>query len=354
MTLKITENLLVILHFTDNNSKKMLSKNYYTMKKIIISFLLLAITNSYSQELNLPVFTQYLADNSFVVSPAYAGIGDNLRIRANGLTQWVGIKDAPDNQSIYADMRILDRSGIGISLYNDKNGNTVQTGAKVSFAHHLTLDYYSKQYLSFGISYNINNFKININEFSNGTANPGIMDPGITNNRSVSNNNFDISALYRNKGFYLSLNVSNILNKNIDKFYIIEPNLLRNYQIYSGYIIKGNTQNRVEFEPSVYFQQFASDKRSSTDLNFKYRQFNKYDDYFWVGASYRFLNDQFLQPLMVGPMAGFKKSNFYFGYSYQASLSQIGAYNSGTHVVTIGLDFFQGISNCPCTQSPVH
>lgn len=324
------------------------------MKKIIISFLFLVITNSYSQELNLPVFTQYLADNPFVISPAYAGIGDNLRIRANGLTQWVGIKDAPDNQSLYADMGILDHSGIGVSLYNDKNGNTMQTGIKVSYAHHLTLDYYSKQYLSFGISYNINNFKINISEFSNGTPNQGFTDPGITNNRSVSNNNFDVSALYRNRGFYLSLNINNILNKNIDKFYIIEPNVLRNYQIYTGYIIKGKAQNRIEFEPSVYFQQFASDNRSSTDLNFKYRQFNKYDDYFWIGASYRFLNDQFLQPLMIGPMAGIKKSNYYFGYSYQTSLNQIGGYNSGTHVVTIGLDFFQGISNCPCTQSPVH
>lgn len=312
----------------------------------------MAVTSGYSQELNLPVFTQYLADNPFVISPTYAGIGDNLRIRANGLTQWVGIKDAPNNQSIYADFRVFDRSGIGLSLYNDKNGNTAQTGAKVSFAHHLILDYYSQQYLSFGISYNLNTFKINTGEFNSGTSTPSL-DPGVTDNRSVSNSNFDVSALYRNKGFYLSLNISNILNKNIDKFYKLEPNLLRNYQIYSGYVISGNTKNRVEYEPSVYFQQFASDKRSSTDLNFKYRQFNHYDDYFWVGASYRFLNDQFLEPLMIGPMAGFKKSNFYFGYSYQATLTNIGAYNTGTHVVTIGLDFLRDISNCPCTQSPV-
>lgn len=324
------------------------------MKKIILSILLTAMTSSYSQELNLPVFTQYLADNPFVVSPTYAGIGDNLRIRANGLTQWVGIKDAPDNQSIYADLRILDRSGIGISLYNDKNGNTGQTGAKISFAHHLTLDYYSRQYLSFGISYNINTFKIDIDKFNFESGTSGGIDPGVTDNRKIANNNFDIGALYRNKEFYASLNVGNLLNKNIEKFYHEEPVLLRNYQLYTGYIIKGNKQNRVEYEPSVFYQYFASDKRSSTDLNFKYRQFNHNDDYFWIGVSYRFLNDQILEPNKLGPMAGFKKSNFYFGYSYQASLSQISAYNSGTHVITIGLDFFRGISNCPCTQSPVH
>ncbi|MEZ4781365.1 MAG: type IX secretion system membrane protein PorP/SprF [Flavobacteriaceae bacterium] len=61
------------------------------MRKLIIYLLLLAVIKAYSQELNLPVFTQHLADNNFVISPTYAGIGDNLKLRANGLTQWVGI-----------------------------------------------------------------------------------------------------------------------------------------------------------------------------------------------------------------------------------------------------------------------
>lgn len=319
------------------------------MKKIIISFFLLAVTSGYSQELNLPVATQYLADNPFVVSPTFAGIGDNLRIRANGMTQWVGIKDAPENQSLYADFRIADQSGVGLSVYNDKNGFTRQTGAKVSFAHHIILDYYSKQYLSFGISYNINTFKIDIGAFD-----PTDPDPYITNNRFNANNNFDVGLLYRNKSFYLSFNASNILDKNIDNSSKIEPSLILNYQVYSGYVFSNSSYNRAEIEPSVYYQMFASDGRSSTDLNVKYRKYNRDDDYYWAGVSYRFLNDQIGKPLNLGPMAGFKKSGFYFGYSYQMTLNEIAGYNTGTHVVTVGFDFLQGVSNCPCTQSPVH
>lgn len=319
------------------------------MKKIIISFFLLAVSSGYSQELNLPVATQYLADNPFVISPTFAGIGDNLRIRANGMTQWVGIKDAPENQSLYADFRIADQSGVGFSVYNDKNGFTRQTGAKVSFAHHIILDYYSKQYLSFGMSYNINTFKIDIGAFD-----PTDPDPYITNNRYNANNNFDVGLLYRNKDFYLSFNASNILDKNIDKSNKIEPSLLINYQIYSGYVFSNSNYNRAEIEPSVYYQLFASDGRSSTDLNVKYRKYNRDDDYYWAGVSYRFLNDQIGKPLNLGPMAGFKKSGFYFGYSYQMTLNEIAGYNTGTHVVTVGFDFLQGISNCPCTQTPVH
>lgn len=320
------------------------------MKKIaLLTFLLLTMTSGYSQELNLPVFTQYLADNPFVIAPTYAGIGDNLRIRANGLTQWVGIKDSPDNQSIYGDFRIADRTGVGVSFYNDKNGNTNQNGAKFTFAHHLILDYYTEQYLSFGMSYNINTFSIDIANLK-----PTDPDYAITDDRKTSNNNFDLGFLYRKEKFYLSINANNILDKNIDKFsgYKIEPNLLRNYQVYSGYVIK--MPNYSEIEPSAFFQFFESDQRSSTDLNVKYRKYNRDNDYYWVGMSYRFLNDQVLKPLNLGPMLGFKKSIFYFGYSYQVTFNEMISYNAGTHMVTIGLDFLQGISNCPCTQSPVH
>jgi type IX secretion system PorP/SprF family membrane protein len=346
-----TEALLGILHFIDN---LIVNIKNIQMQKLIVYLLLLTITTSYCQELNLPVFTQELADNNFVVSPTYAGIGDNLKIRANGLTQWVGIKDAPENQSLYADFRIADRSGVGISLYNDSNGNTSQTGAKFSFAHHLILDYYSKQYLSFGISYNFNTIKFDISDFTDGTD-TAITDPSVTDNRSNNNNNFDVGILYRNKGFFFSFNANNVLEKNLNALIAAsEPQLLLNYQIYSGFVFKSPNNSRVEFEPSVYYQMFTSDNRSTTDLNIKYRRYNRYEDYFMLGASYRFLNDQFLKPLNIGPMIGVKKSTFFFAYAYQLTFNSLSSYNSGTHVITIGLDLLRGISNCPCTQSPVH
>lgn len=350
------ESLLDISLYTDNKiiAPMMLSKKFITMKKFILSLVLMAVTTSYSQELNLPVFTQYLADNPFILSPAYAGIGDNLRIRANGLTQWVGIKDAPDNQSVYADFRVLDRSGVGISLYNDSNGNTRQTGAKVSFAHHLILDYSTKQYLSLGISYNFNTFRILTENFTNNSNEPVTLNPALLGDRNNSNNNFDISALYRNRNFYISFNANNVLKKNTDKFKGIEPELLSNYQVYTGYVFKDGENSRIEYEPSLFYQYFASDQRSTTDFNFKYRRYNRYEDYYWVGVSYRFLNDQFPKPLSVGPMAGFMKSKFYFAYSYQIMFNDLGSYNTGTHSITIGFDFLGSISNCPCTQSPVH
>ena len=319
------------------------------MKNFTLYILLLVFSFNYGQELNLPVFTQYLADNDFVISPTYAGIGDNFRIRANGLTQWVGIKNAPDNQALYADFRVSNRSGVGLSLYNDTNGFTRQKGAKFSFAHHLILDYTSKQYLSFGISYNINSFRIAIEDFQP-TSDMPIIDPAITGDRSKTNHNFDVGFLYRYQDIYFSFNANNLLKKDIDPFTGIEPSDLLNFQVYSGIILSNANNRRIEYEPSVFYQLFYSDKRSSTDINFKVRKFTGDENYFWIGGSYRFLNDQFFKPLNIGPMAGIMRNRLYFAYAYQFTINDLSGFNSGTHSITIGLDFLQGASNCPCTK----
>lgn len=309
--------------------------------------LLLLVMVSYvpkAQELTIPQLSQYLADNPFVMSPTYAGIGDHVKVRINGLTQWVGIKDAPNTQSVAADARLGEKSGVGIMLYNDSNGETKQRGARLSFAHHLTLDKYDDEYLSFGMSYNFNQFRIDIQNFLNNN------DPNVTDDRATTNHNFDVGFMYRKENFYFSANASNLLNKNLQAFNpIYEPNTLRNYYVYTGYKYKKSKNSKVEVEPSIFFQLFESDGRSVTDLNVKIRKYD-FEDYFYAGVTYRFLNDQIGSPLYIAPIVGFKKNNFYFGYSYQIILNEILGYSSGTHVVTLGVDLFQGISNCGCTQ----
>ena len=311
--------------------------------RLLTLVLLICAFSLNAQELTLPQLSQYLADNPFVMSPTYAGIGDHIKIRVNGLTQWVGIKDAPDTQSLAADARVGNKSGLGMLLYNDSNGETKQRGARVSFAHHLTLDRYDDEFLSFGISYNFNQFRIDIENFIDNN------DPNVTDDRATTNHNFDVGLLYRWDKFYFSVNASNLIDKDLTKFNpVFEPNRLRNYYVYTGYRYTKNKNSKLEIEPSVFFQLFESDGRSVTDLNTKFRWYN-FEDYYYAGVTYRFLNDQIGSPLYIAPIVGLKKNNFYFGYSYQVILNEILGYSTGTHVVTLGVDLFQGLSNCRCT-----
>lgn len=318
--------------------------NLKTMrKKLLVLFLLLNALLVQGQELTIPQLSQYLADNPFVMSPTYAGIGDHIKIRINGLTQWVGIEDAPDTQSLAADARLGNRSGLGMLLYNDSNGETKQRGARVSFAHHLTIDRYDDEFLSFGVSYNFNQFRIDIQNFVDNN------DPNVTDDRSTTNHNFDVGLMYRKDKFYISANASNVLPKDLTKFDTqFEPNKLRNYYVYTGYRYSKSKNSNFEIEPSVFFQWFESDGRSVTDVNTKFRWYD-FEDYYYAGITYRFLNDQIGDPLYIAPIVGLKKNNFYFGYSYQVILNEILGYSTGTHVVTLGVDVFQGLSNCRCS-----
>src|SRR6056297_897723 len=182
------------------------------MKRVVIFLICMNLFLVKGQELTIPQLSQYLSDNPFLMSPSFAGIGNYVKVRMNGVTQWVGIKDAPDTQSLSADVRLGNRSGIGMVIYNDSNGETKQRGGKVSFAHHLTINKYDDHYFSFALSFNLNQFRIDIENFEPNN------DQAIINDRSSSNPNFDVGTLYRRGGFYMSVNASNILNKEFEKF----------------------------------------------------------------------------------------------------------------------------------------
>ena len=89
-----------------------------------------------------------------------------------------------------------------------------------------------------------------------------MIDPSITDDRSINNNNFDAGILYGWKNFFVSLNANNLIEKDIDDFTGVEPNQLLNFQLYSGLVLTSKTNKDIEFEPSGFFQLFDSDNRS--------------------------------------------------------------------------------------------
>lgn len=309
----------------------------------ILSILFLSVTTN-AQEFNLPINNQFIADNQFLLSAAFAGIGDAWQARGTGFQQWVGIDDAPSTQSLSIDGRIADRTGVGLVLFNDSNGFTSQKGVQASFAHHLTLSEYNhRQYLSFGISYKFNQFEIDSSEFNRVIA---AVDGDIV----ATNHNFDLSALYRIGSFFISLNAINILEKTIDEFDgLAEPPSITSYYAFTGFVFK-NLFKDLEYEPSLLYTNFASDPRSTIDVNFRVRKFYK-EDYFWGGLTFRGLIDQDFTPVNISPSIGLAKSNFYFAYSYQLNLNESLQLtnNLGSHLITVGIDFFKRKSNCGCT-----
>ncbi|CAM1366427.1 conserved protein of unknown function [Tenacibaculum soleae] len=310
------------------------------MRKILITIsIVICSVKLAAQEINLPQYISHLADNPFLISPSYAGIGSGLQIRLNGVSQWIGVEDAPDTQSLVVEARIADRFGGGITVFNDKNGYTTQKGVKLSLASHLTLSNFHDSFLSFGISYNFTQFGIDTSNNNSGQDVPNI---------SETNSNFDVGLLYRYERFSVSANVNNLLNKKVENLITNEPESLRRYTFYSSYVF-ARLSNRVEIEPSMFIEYYEADKRSRTDMNVKVRK-GINDGYVWAGLSYTFLNDQFFVPNAIAPLVGLKKDNLYMSYGFSINMNKTQDFNYGTHMITLGFDYERRPSLARCTQ----
>lgn len=303
--------------------------------------LLFVCNHLFSQEVNLPQYLNYMGDNPFVITPAYAGIGTGLKIRINGLSQWIGVKNAPDTQSLSLETRIGNRFGGGLVVFNDRNGNTSQQGAKVSFASHLTLSQFNDSFFSFGFSYSLTLFKIETGNFTG-------PDSSVGGDKNLSLSNFDLSFLYRLNRYNVSIIISNILDKDDTRYTDGEPLVLRRYSLYNSYIFNRFSHN-FELEPSILVEYFESDKRSRTDLNLKLRKRTN-NGYIWAGISYNFLNDQFLKPNSIAPIIGLKKGSLYASYGFGINTNKTQNFNIGSHMITLGFDFERKQSLARCTQ----
>lgn len=312
------------------------------MKKYrIIPILFLLATKLFGQEIDLPQYVNHMADNPFLISPAYAGIGSGLQVRLNGVSQWIGVENAPDTQSLSLEARLAERFGGGLTMFNDQNGFTSQKGVRLSLASHLTLSNVYDSFLSFGLSYSFIQFGIDTSE--NNTPQP-------VPDRVLNSSNFDISMLYRFDRFAFSANVVNLLDKNIEDFSTGEPRVLRRYSVYTNYNHRINRDT--ELEPSAFVEYFEASKRSRTDLNVKLRK-RIFNGYVWGGLSYTFLNDQFFTPNAIAPLFGIKKDKFYVSYGFSITVNEIVGFNNGTHMITLGFDYDRRPSLARCTRKMI-
>ncbi|MBE7645801.1 type IX secretion system membrane protein PorP/SprF [Tenacibaculum finnmarkense genomovar ulcerans] len=313
------------------------------MRKIFITIsILICSVKLVAQEINLPQYVSHMADNPFLISPSYAGIGSEFKVRLNGVSQWLGVKGSPDTQSLIIDTRLAERFGGGLTIFNDKNGFTSQKGIKLSLASHLTLSQFHDSFLSFGLTYNFVQFGIDTSQNNSGQIVP---------NKSETNSNFDVGLLYRYERFSISVNANNILDKKIENLLTSEPESLGRYTLYTSYVL-ARISNKIEIEPSIFIEYYESDKRSRTDLNVKVRK-GIYDGYVWVGASYTSLNDQIFKPHAIAPLVGLKKNNLYMSYGFSIDLNKTQNFNYGTHMITLGFDYDRRPSLARCTQKMI-
>jgi len=326
-------------------------------KHLFLALVVLVTKQAYSQEI-LPVYSDYLSDNYFLLHPSMAGAANCAKLRLTGRQQWFGQQDAPALQTLSFNGSISDKDGMGVILINDKNGYHSQKGFRVAYAHHIMFsrDNIDLNQLSFGVNVGFAQSQLDESTFA---TNDPTYDPIIFGQiQKASYFNVDVGASYNFLDFYAHFTVKNALASDRKLYTDKEPVNLKRVVYNMGYTF-GDSEG-IMFEPSMMFQYVFQTKESLIDLNLKaYKQldFGK----LWAVASYRRSLDgaQYIEGNAVAtqklqyitPILGINYKNYMFSYTYSSLLGNIKFDNGGFHQFTLGVNLFckpeKYQCNCP-------
>lgn len=314
--------------------------------RLLLISILGVFTHSVSAQEGLPIYSDYLTDNYYLLHPSMAGISNCNKVRLTGRQQWFGDENAPSLQTMSMNGRIGETpSGVGAIFFNDKNGYHSQTGAYLTYAHHLmfsrnTIDL---NMLSFGLSAGLIQYKLDETAFLE-------FDPIIAGiEQSTSDFNIDFGFSYHFINFYAHVTIKNVLANegvNINEQGVSYDNL-RSYLFSAGNVFS-KLGSDWSFEPSLMFAYKDATKESFIDVNFKsYRELD-FGNVF-AGISYRrsFDGAEFTTGSGVSsqklqyftPILGAEYNNFMFAYTYSYQANSIVFNNGGYHQVTLGYNF---------------
>lgn len=310
--------------------------------RILFTFITFSFC-AYPQE-GIPVYSDYLSDNYYLIHPSMAGAANCAKIRLTARKQWFGQDDAPSLQTLSFNGKLGERSGAGIIVFNDKNGYHSQKGVKVTYAHHIMFSRseLDLNQLSFGISGGL--IQSQLDETSFGLT----LDPLIFN--SIQNDsyfNIDVGASYNFLNFYAHATVQGLIETRRELYTDYENDNLRKFLLSAGYVF--GKRESITWEPSILFQLFEQTKEKSIDLNLKAYKNMDFGS-IWAAFSYRRsfdgtqyssgsgVADQTLQ--YITPIIGLNYKNFMFAYTYSNVTGDVKFDTGGYHQITLGINLF--------------
>jgi type IX secretion system PorP/SprF family membrane protein len=313
---------------------------------LITSVLLTSLLGS-AQE-GMPVYSDYLTDNYYLIHPSMAGVANCAKIRLTARNQWFGVDNAPNLQTASANGRIGESPvGIGAIFFNDENGYHKTLGGYASFAYHLMFsrNEIDLNMLSFGINAGFLQYTVDETTW----LAPGDFDQIVAGTvQSATNFNIDVGFSYHYLDFYAHLTVKNLLENDGINFNEqgFEFQNVRTYLLSAGYVIN-KFGSEWSFEPSLMYMRRDATSESTIDVNFKvYKEmdFGK----LWGGLSYRRALDRAQSPgggesfenfQGITPFIGIDFKQFMFAYTYTYQANTVNFNTGGFHQITLGFNF---------------
>ena len=292
----------------------------------------------------MPIYTDYLNDNYYILHPAMAGAHyEGMKIRTSFRTQWLEIANAPSMQTLNVHARVGDKSGIGGMFFNDKNGFQSRTGVQATYAHHINTyrDVDEVNQLSFGLTVGGSFRQHDQTAFA--PSSEAAVKGGEVNSSSLY---VDVGMTYNLVSFYTHLTVQNLVfvGKDISDQVVLESP--RRFLVSAGNFFE--MKPKWALEPSFLVDYIEYVDRPNVDVSLKSHHSIRQTQ-LWLGTSYRkgltdtltnsataAYSEPFTQFTLL---TGVKHQNWTFSYAYTVGVGDIKINNTGFHQFTLGIEF---------------
>jgi len=288
--------------------------------------------------------------NGFLINPSLAGRDGYTTINLTVREQWLGYKNGPSTYAASFQSTLLQNSfmskshsvrkrvsrptkasrvGVGGYLFNDNNGIIRRTGFQADYAYHIPVGSNrsgTQSDFALGLALVAYQHALNTKNLNYSYDN----DPYLNSyDKSVFITDFNFGASYASQQFYVGFSMTNIL-----RGALVFGNSSDNKMGELGhYFITAGTSFPINKEWSIKPSVFLK----SSDMVFKSIQMDLtarvfYKEDYWAGLSYR-TNDAIIALL------GLRYDKFYFGYSYDFTLTDMMNQSLGTMEFTLAVKF---------------
>jgi type IX secretion system PorP/SprF family membrane protein len=308
----------------------MMSRNFY----IILLFLFCYKTVNCQEPI---IYNKYFSNHKMLINPAFTGNPNEMNIVAGIQREWIGIKNAPNNQVISwsflpgkydfydpemyinkTKFNFSQRVGLGLSLFNDANGPVSVSGSMFSFAYHLPLN---NAILSMGLSGILTQHRYNLSNMHPLNAD----DPAITNgDDNFVNFDANVGFEYYTEKYYAGFSACELFKSKIHQNEIDKNKT--DYFVSGGYVF--TLGNGFKLLPGVVCK-----KINSENPEFEIHTQLKHNSNYWLGATYA-----------VKRYAGLDFGiliyrSLYLAYDFELPVTKFYGYSAGNHQISLFIDF---------------
>ncbi len=284
------------------------------IKNFVFAFFLVFSIASFGQQ--IPLYNQYHVA-PLIYNPSYTGFSDGANVALLRNQKWGNYGEGFVANSLSVGALLKDdKSGIGISLYNDYVGITSKLNAHLLYSYRIQLG--EKANLRAGVGAGIVDNRI---DFSNAiVTDPN--DPTILNTLGDPKTMFDLNGglNFNYADFRIGVSVPQVLGSKLiysdatQSFYTLERQLVTNVG-YSWYL---NREKGILINPeALVIYSFPG-----APLNYNFNLMFELERIAWIGVAYK-------SDYAISFNLGLNLiKNLKFGLAYDFQISEVAAYNS--------------------------